>query len=123
MEIKKYVRLQDHTIIKTDSENHYISSEGWLCDVQLNGQFLGIVDTMSNYLLELALEGNAIETDEGELYKLKADKNNDLYYQYICDIGYEHSIENLYIKYYIVAKHIKWLYVKVGNDLKGYEAD
>jgi hypothetical protein len=116
MEIKKYVLLEDNSIIKINKEKHIISKDNALLvrigfnDWVLSGS--GKVIATSDSILELAREGDLVR-DHSDIYEL-FEVNEELVFEVNEELVFYPDKEQ---------KNITMLYKKVGNNFIGYEVN
>lgn len=116
MEIKKYVLLEDNSIIKINKEKHIISKDNAL--MVWNGfndwvqSSSGKVIATSDSILELAREGDLVRFG-GETLELFSDNHKGLVFDY--------KVHYYYLEF--DYKGITMLYKKVGNNFIGYEVN
>jgi hypothetical protein len=122
MEFKKYALLENNSIIIEDADL-YINSCGRLCEVTDKDEVIdrGLVIASSDNILSLAVENDLIELTSGEIYKLKVNQDDNVYFEEVIeDCNLDVDLAIWFIKYSDVQAKIKTLYKKNNEGFRAY---
>jgi hypothetical protein len=113
MELKKYVRLEDKRIIDTTKYKAELNTfMGNMTERVLINTIWYEPEATSDNILDLAEEGDLVNFC-GSVYELLFDDYDELYF---------YDQDKLFLLEF-EAKHISFLYKKVGNNYIGYEVN